>query len=122
MAELMCRDLNAFTGMTLAEITRRYFEVNTATQKAIGMDGLEPASLVAVVEQRERESIDAAQLVAPLQERCQLLGRALTAVWSLVGEEDQRAVMDVLQAPCGPGKTLPANVLVELLERKGGAA
>ena len=63
--------------------------------------------------------IDAAQLVGPLQERCQLLGRALAAVWGLVSEEDQRAVMDVLQAPCGPGKTLPANVLVEILERKG---
>lgn len=118
--------LNAFSGMTLAEITRRYFEVNTATQKAIGMDGLEPASLVAVVEQRERQLIDEAQLVAPLQERCQLLGRALAAVWSLVGEDDQRAIMALLDSPAGAGKTMPALSLVQMLERKdaskGGVA
>lgn len=63
--------------------------------------------------------IDAAQLVGPLQERCQLLGRALAAVWSLVGEEDQRAIMAVLDTPCGPGKTMPANVLMRMIERKG---
>lgn len=65
--------------------------------------------------------IDAAQLVAPLQERCELLGRALAAVWSLVGEDDQRTIMTVLDAPCGPGKTMPALSLVQMLERKGAA-
>lgn len=45
--------------------------------------------------------VDAAQLVSPLQERCQLLGRALVAVWSLVGEEDQQAIMSVLDTPAG---------------------
>lgn len=63
--------------------------------------------------------IDAAQLVGPLQERCQLLGRALAAIWSLVGEDDQRAVMAVLDAPTSAGKTMPTNVLVQILERKG---
>lgn len=63
--------------------------------------------------------VDAAQLVAPLQERCQLLGRALTAVWSLVGEEDQRALMAVLDVPAGSGKTAPAVAFAELRERFG---
>lgn len=82
------------------------------------MDGLEPAALVAVVEQREQLLVDAAQLVAPLQERCKLLGRALAAVWSLVGEEDQRAIMSVLDVPAGSGKTAPALSIVQMLERK----
>lgn len=63
--------------------------------------------------------VDAAQLVAPLQERCQLLGRALAAVWSLVGEEDQQAIMAVLDVPAGSGKTAPALSIVQMLERKG---
>lgn len=63
--------------------------------------------------------VDAAQLVGPLQDRCQLLGRALAAVWSLVGEEDQRALMAVLDVPAGSGKTAPALSLVQMLERKG---
>lgn len=36
--------------------------------------------------------IDAAQLTPLLQERCELLGRAVTAVWSLVSEEDRQAI------------------------------
>lgn len=57
-----------------------------------------------------------AELVEPLQERCQLLGRALAAVWSLVGEEDQRAILAGLHTPTADGKTLPASTLVQLLE------
>lgn len=56
--------------------------------------------------------VDAAQLVSPLQERCQLLVRALSAVWSLVGEEDQRMIMAMLPTPT-------ASTLVQLIERKG---
>ena len=49
--------------------------------------------------------VDAAQL----QERCLLLGRALTALWSLVSEEDQRAIM-----------ALPhADKLLQVIERRG---
>lgn len=65
-----------------------------------------------------QQLIDAAQLMAPLQERCELLGRALAAIWSLVDEEYQREIMSVLDAPTADGKTLPASTLVELLERK----
>lgn len=66
-----------------------------------------------------QQLIDAADLVAPLQERCQLLGRALAAVWSLVGEDDQRAITALLDVPAGSGKTAPALSLVQMLERKG---
>jgi len=40
--------------------------------------------------------VDAAQLAPLLQERCELLGRALNAVWCLVSEEDQKALTAVL--------------------------
>lgn len=67
-----------------------------------------------------RQLINAAQLVAPLQDRCQLLGRALAAVWSLVGEDDQRAIMAVLDAPSSSGKTLPATTLVRRCAMNAG--
>lgn len=63
--------------------------------------------------------IDAAKLVPLLQERCQLLGRALDALWSVVGEEEQREIADLLDVPAGDGKT--ALTLAQMLERKGAA-
>ena len=63
-----------------------------------------------------------ADLVDPLQERCQLLGRALTAIWGLVGEEDRQEITAVLDAPAGSGKSAPALTIVKMLGRKGGAA
>lgn len=48
-----------------------------------------------------RRAEEAEQLSALLRDRCQLLGRALAAVWSLVGEEDRRPIMAVLDAPTG---------------------
>lgn len=75
--------------------------------------------IVGISRAEARCLIDAAQLVAPLQERCELLGRALAAVWSLVGEEDQRAITALLDVPAGAGKTLPALSLVQMLEGRG---
>lgn len=73
-------------------------------------------------DERDRLRAELAELQSLLQERCVLLGRALAAVWSLLGEEDQQALMAVLDLPSGTGKTMPAKILVEMLERKGGAA
>jgi len=74
--------------------------------------------IVGISRAEARCLIDAAQLVAPLQERCELLGRALAAVWSLVGEDDQRTIMAVLEMPAGAGKTLPALSLLKMLDRR----
>lgn len=63
--------------------------------------------------------VDAAQLVPLLQERCELLGRAVTAVWSLVSEEDQVAITAGLDVPAGSSKTAPAVAFAELRERFG---
>lgn len=39
--------------------------------------------------------------------------------WSDLTPEEQARYEDREQLPAGAGKTLPANVLVEMLERKG---
>lgn len=44
-----------------------------------------------------RQLVDAAQLVEPLQQRCELLGRALNAVWCLVDEDSQKAITSLLE-------------------------
>lgn len=67
------------------------------------------SEIVGISKHEAQTLIAAAQLTAPLQERCELLGRALAAVWSLVGEEDQRAIMTVLDASAGSGNTLSAQ-------------
>lgn len=86
-----------------------------------GLDNAENygSAIVGISRSEAQALINAAQLAGPLQERCQLLGRALAAVWSLVGDEDQRAIMALLEAPAGAGKTLPALSLIQMLERKG---
>ena len=87
--------------------------------RAIGNAERGGSPIVGVSKEEARQLIDAAQLVVLLVERCQLLGRALAAVWSLVSEEDRQEITAVLDAPTGAGKTLPAVDLVQLLERKG---
>ena len=79
------------------------------------------SAIVGISKDEARVLINAAQLVAPLQERCELLGRALTAVWSLVSEEEQQALAEYLDVPAGAGKTLPALTLVQMLERHGSS-
>lgn len=54
-----------------------------------------------------------------LAERCELLGRALAAVWSLVSEDDQQAITALLDVRAGAGKTRPAAAFAELRERFG---
>lgn len=65
--------------------------------------------------------LDASELSEPLQERCELLGRALTAIWGLVSEEDRQEITALLDVPAGSGKTAPALTIVQMLERKGAA-
>jgi hypothetical protein len=77
------------------------------------------SSIVGISRSEARQLLDAAQLVPLLQERCELLGRALTAVWSLVDEEDQLEIAELLGVPAGAGKSLPAATIVQMLERKG---
>lgn len=78
------------------------------------------SQIVGMSRSEARMLIDAARLAPLLQERCELLGRALTAVWSLVSEEDQQALAEYLDVPAGAGKTLPALSLVQMLERHEG--
>jgi hypothetical protein len=54
------------------------------------------SAIVGMSRQEAQALIDAAQLVAPLQERCQLLGRALAAIWGLVSEHDRQAIAEII--------------------------
>lgn len=88
-----------------------------------GVDGAENygSAIVGISRSEVRQLLDAAQLVPLLQERCQLFGRALAAIWTLVNEEDQQAIAEFLDVPAGAGKTMPALSLVQMLERKGAS-
>jgi hypothetical protein len=95
----------------------------TIDEVAKGISGAENygSAIIGISKDEAQTLINAAQLVAPLQERCQLLGRALSAVWSLVNEEDQQTIAEFLDVPHTGGKTLPASTLVQMIERRGAA-
>lgn len=61
---------------------------------------------------------EATTLNGLLQERCQLLGRALAALWTLISDEDRQEIAQFLDVPVGAGKMLPAPLL-QMLERRG---
>ena len=80
---------------------------------ARGISGAENfgSEIIGISRHEAQTLINAAQLVAPLQERCELLGRALTAVWGLVSEDDQRVINACLD--------VPARKVIEKIERRG---
>jgi hypothetical protein len=76
--------------------------------------------IVGISKDEARQLIEAAQLAPLLQERCELLGRAVNAMWELVGAEDQQAIAAMLD-PTGTGQPIPAGTLILMIERKGAA-
>ena len=77
-----------------------------------GLDNAENygSAIVGISRSEAQALINAALLVVPLQERCQLLGRALAVIWALVDEENQRVITAFLD--------VPALSMIEKLERK----
>lgn len=67
--------------------------------------------IVGISRSEAQALLDAAQLVAPLQERCELLGRALAAIWTLVSEEDRRMIASSLE--------VSARTVIEKIDRRG---
>ena len=78
--------------------------------RALGNPENSGSAIVGISRDEAKVLLDAAQLVAPLQERCQLLGRALTAVWTLVDEVTQAEISEILDVPAG--------ALVQMMERR----
>ncbi len=76
------------------------------------------SAIVGISKDEARLLIDAARLAPLLQQRCELLGRAVNAMWGLVAEEDQQAIAALLD-PTGTGQPIPPGTLVIMLERKG---
>lgn len=87
-----------------------------------GIDNAEnyEAAIVGISRSEAQTLINAAQLVAMLQARCELLSRAVNAMWGLVSDEDQQAIAALLD-PTGTGQPIPPGTLVIMVKRKGAA-
>lgn len=72
--------------------------------------------LLAALAAMTQRASKAEEMSTLLQERCELLGRALDAMWDLVGEEDQQAIMVQMDAPGAPS---PATTFMQMLEQRG---